>query len=102
MPKEIILYNLNDSMTDEDYFRYCKDKKAPLIRSLPACTNYSLVRISGSQKGEIPYTYVGTVEFTSVDDWKRDVASAPFQNFLKEWVPMVKDFEILSGAEVLV
>lgn len=100
MPKEIILYNLNDEVTDEEYRQYCEARKGPLIRSLPSCKDFTLVRISGSQKGETPYDYVGIVDVTSIEDWKRDAASEPFQNFLKEWVPKVKAFHILMGSEV--
>ena len=100
MPKEIILYNLKPSVTDEEYLRYCEDRKGPLIRSLPSCNDFTLVRITGSQKGEIPYAYVGIVDVTSIEEWKRDAASEPFQLFLKEWIPMVQTFHILMGSEV--
>lgn len=100
MPKEIILYNLDEAVTDEEYLRYCEEKKGPLIRDLPSCRNFSLVRIDGSQKGEIPYRYVGIVDVTSIEEWKRDAASEVFRNFLKEWIPKVKDFHILMGTEV--
>ena len=100
MAKEIILYNLKDSVTDEEYLQYCEEQKGPLIKSLPSCKDFTLVRITGSQKGEIPYAYVGIVDVTSIEEWKRDAASEPFQNFLKEWIPKVKDFHILTGSEV--
>lgn len=100
MAKEIILYNLKDSVTDEEYLHYCEEKKGPLIRSLPSCNDVTLVRVTGSQKGEIPYAYVGIVDVTSIEDWKRDAASEPFQDFLKEWLPKVKDFHILVGSAV--
>lgn len=100
MPKEIILYSLKDAVTDEEYLRYCDEKKGPLIRSLPSCKDFTLVRITGSQKGAAPYAYVGIVDVTSIEDWKRDAASEPFQDFLKEWVPKVKSFHILMGSEV--
>ena len=100
MPKEIILYTLKESVTDEEYMHYCEVRKGPLIRSLPSCKDFSLVRITGSQKGVIPYSYVGIVDVTSIEDWKKDAASEVFQVFLQEWMPMVKDFHILTGSEV--
>ena len=100
MPKEIILYNLKETVSDEDYLQYCEEKKGPLIRSLPSCTGFTLVRITGSQKGEIPYGYVGIVDVTSIEEWKRDAAGELFQNFLKEWIPKVKEFHILMGSAV--
>lgn len=100
MAKEIILYNLKDSVTDEEYLQYCEEKKGPLIRSLPSCKDFTLVRISGSLKGDSPYAYVGIVDVTSLEDWKRDAACETFQDFLKEWIPKVKDFYILMGSEI--
>lgn len=100
MAKEIILYTLKDAVTDDEYLRYCETKKGPLIRSLPSCNDFSLVRITGSQKGEIPYSYVGIVDVTSIEAWQLDAASEPFQQFLKEWMPMVQDFHILMGTAV--
>lgn len=99
MHKEIILYNLKDSVNDEAYREYCETRKGPLIRSLPSCRNFSLVRVTGSVKGVIPYAYVGIVEVTSLEEWQRDAESEPFRNFLTEWIPMVSDFHILTGAD---
>ncbi len=100
MAKEIILYNLKDSVSDAEYLQYCEEKKGPLIKCLPSCIDFTLVRITGSQKGDSPYAYVGIVDVTSIEDWKRDAASKTFQDFLKEWIPMVKDFHILMGNEI--
>lgn len=100
MAKEIILYNLKDSVTDEEYLQYCEEKKGPLISELPSCNDFTLVRISGSQQGDIPYAYVGIVDVTSIEGWKRDAAGEVFQNFLKEWIPKVKNFHILMGNEI--
>ena len=97
MAKEIILYNLKDSISDDEYLVYCKQKKGPFIRGLPSCSNFELVRIEASAKGDIPYKYLGIVDVTSPSDWRRDTASEPFQEFLKEWTQMVSDFHILMG-----
>jgi hypothetical protein len=100
MAKEIILYNLKDSVSDAEYLQYCQEKKGPLIKSLPSCIDFTLVRITASQRGDSPYAYVGIVDVTSLEDWKRDASSEAFQGFLKEWIPMVKDFHILMGNEI--
>lgn len=100
MAKEIILYNLKDSVTDEQYAEYCKTKKGPFLRSLPSCKKFSLVKIVRSQKGVIPYKYVGIFDATSAEDLMRDASTPAFQDFLKEWVPQVADFHILIGEEI--
>ncbi|MFH1113794.1 MAG: EthD family reductase [Pseudomonadota bacterium] len=101
MSKEIILYNLKDSVTDEEYKKYCEEKKGPFLQSLPSCKSFTLVKIVASKKGEIPYKYVGILDATSTADWQKDTQSEDFQKFLQEWVPKVKeDFQILMGEEV--
>ena len=100
MAREIILYNLKDSVSDDEYLEYCNQTKGPLIRGLPSCKKFELIRIGASAKGDIPYKYVGVAELTSLEDWKRDAASEPFQKFLAEWTAMVSEFHILMGAVV--
>jgi hypothetical protein len=101
MAKEIILYNLKDSVSDEEYKKYCDEKKGPFIESLPSCKSFTLVKIVASKKGVIPYKYVGILDATSTADWQKDTQSEDFQKFLEEWVPKVKDdFQILMGEEV--
>lgn len=103
MAKEIILYNLKDSVTDEEYKTYCEQKKGPFLSSLPSCKNFTLVKIIASKKGLVPYKYVGILDATSTADWQKDTQSEDFQKFLQEWVPKVKDdFQILMGEEVYV
>jgi hypothetical protein len=100
MAKEIILYNLKGTVTDEEYKKYCEEKKGPFLSSLPSCKNFTLIKIVGSKKGQIPYKYVGVIDATSLQDWQKDASSEAFQNFLKEWIPKVADFHILFGEEV--
>ena len=100
MAKEIILYNLKDSVTDEEYKQYCAEKKGPFLESLPSCKSFTLVKIVASKKGEIPYKYVGIIDATSTADWHQDTQTEAFGQFLQEWMPKVADFHILMGEEV--
>lgn len=100
MAKEIILYNLKDSVTDEEYKQYCKEKKGPFLNGLPSCKKFTLVKITASKKGEIPYKYVGIVDAISQEAWMKDIQSEAFQQFLGEWMQKVADFHILMGEEV--
>lgn len=100
MAKEIILYNLKDDVTDDDYKKYCDEEKGPFLNSLPSCKQFTLVKIVASKKGEIPYKYVGIVDATSTADWQRDASTEEFQAFLGGWLPKVADFHILMGEEV--
>ena len=101
MAKEIILYNLADNVTDEQYKDYVTREKGPLFDSLPSVKKFELVKIKGAVTGEIPYKYVGVVHVNSLDELnQKGKTTQKFQDFLKEWMPMVKNVHILYGEEI--
>jgi hypothetical protein len=101
MAKRIILYNLADNVTDEEFRDYVIKDKGPLISSLPGVKKYELVKVTSSMGGEIPYKYVGIVHVTSHDEFEQKAAKTQkYQDFLKKFRPMVKDLVMLSGEEI--
>ena len=101
MAKEIILYNLADHITDEEFKDYVTKDKGPLIESLPSVKKYTLVKITKSPTGEIPYKYVGIVDITSVDDFlQKDAQSQKYQDFRAKFQKMVSKMQILFGEEI--
>jgi len=98
MPKEVILYNLIDEVTDEEYLEYVEKEKGPFLVQLPAAKSFNLIRICDALKGVIPYKYVGVLEYTSVEEWQRDCSGEAFGNFMKTWSQKVQpDFHVLEG-----
>jgi len=101
MPKEIILYNLAEGVTEEAYLDYVKNEKGPFLAGLPSAEKFELVKIVHSAAGEIPYRYVGILHIKNMAEFQqRDAPSAAFQEFMKKWRSMVKDFHILAGEEI--
>jgi hypothetical protein len=101
MAKRIILYNLAEHVTDEQFKAYVTSEKGPLIESLPSVKKYELVRIIGAAAGKIPYKYVGIVHLKSLDEFEEKAAKTQkYQDFLKKFIPMVTDLQILSGEEI--
>lgn len=113
MAKEIILYNLRDDVTEEDYKKWCEEYKGPLLLSLDSANAFTLVKLLGGikgngQKGENPeqasppYKYVGILEASSLEDWKKDTDSAAFkEEFFPQWLKnWVADFYVLGGIDV--
>lgn len=43
MAKEIILYNLREDVTDEEYKKWCEDYKGPLLLELDSVKRFTLV-----------------------------------------------------------
>jgi len=101
MAKEIILYNLAEHVTDEQYKDYVNNEKGPLLESMSSVKKFEMVKITGAVMGEIPYKYVGIMHLTSLDDfYKKDAPSQKFQDFQTKWKTMVSDFHILFGEEI--
>ena len=101
MAKRIILYNLAKHVTEGEFKKYVTSEKGPLISGLPSVKKYQLVRITGAAAGEPPYRYAGILDVTSVDEFNQKAAKTPqYQEFLKKFVPMVTDLQILSGEEI--
>lgn len=101
MAKRIILYNLAENVTDEQFKEYVTTDKGPLISSLPAVNKYQLTKISSASQPAIPYKYVGIVDVTSIEEFDGKAGPTPeYQGFLKKFMPMVKDLLILSGEEI--
>ena len=101
MAKRIILYNLADNVTDAEFKDYVTKEKGALISGLPAVKKYELVKITGAMAGKSPYNYVGIVHLDSIEEFDQKAAPTPqYQDFLKKFMPMVKDLQILSGEEI--
>jgi hypothetical protein len=101
MAKEIILYNLAEHVSDEEYLEYVTGEKGPFLDSLSSAEKFELVKITRSASGEIPYKYVGILHLHSMDEfYDKDAPSQEFQEFMKKWQSMVSNFHILAGEEI--
>lgn len=101
MAKRIILYNLADNITEDEFKEYVLKEKGPLIESLPSVKKYELVKIENAAGKDIPYKYVGIVNLTGLEDYeKKDVLTEEYQSFLKNFVPKIKDLLVLNGEEI--
>jgi hypothetical protein len=97
MAKQIILYNLAENVTDEQYEEYVTKEKGPLLDSLSSVKKFELVRIAG----ESPYRYVGIMHLTSMEDFiQKDAPSEKFQGFMQKWLTFVSDHILLGGNEI--
>lgn len=101
MAKQIILYNLAENVTDEQYREYVISEKGPLLESLSSVQKFELVKITGSASGETPYRYVGILHLKSLTEFlQKDAPTQKFQEFQAKWSQMVSNFHILMGEEV--
>ena len=52
MPKQIILYNLLDGVSEEDYIKWCEDYKCPVMLGVKSAKRFTLPRILQGEKGD--------------------------------------------------
>ena len=101
MAKEIILYNLADNVTDEQYKDFVTKEKGPTLESLPSVKKYELVRIKGAKTGEVPFNYVGILHVENLDEfYQKGATTKEFQDLMTKLMPMFKNIHILYGEEV--
>ncbi len=86
MPKQVIAYNLADGVTKAEYQKYVDEKKDLSSSIFPR----SRLHAPGDRQRSSPFQYVA---FGDTDDPPgcRRYAVARFGEFLKEWMPKVKD-----------
>ncbi len=113
MGTSIILYNLKENVTDEEYKKWCEEYKGPLLLSLSACESFTLHRMFGGMKGNgkdgsppeetaSPFAYVGVIEVGNLAEWKENTESKVFkEDFFQQWFSKwVADFYVLVGDAV--
>ena len=97
MPKQFILYNLADGVSKEDYQKYVDEVKGPFFVNLPAVKSYTLLETVSEGS---PFQYVGIVETDDPAALQQDTQSPAFGAWLQEWMPKVKDVQMMFGMEV--
>jgi len=112
MAKENILYNLRDDVKEKDYVKWCEAYKGPLLTGLPGSKSFTLLRMMGGvqgngQKGsppsptKSPFNYIGILDTTSLEEWRKSRETKAFKEFLSQWLSKwAADFYILGGSEL--
>lgn len=113
MAKQIILYNLKDSVTEEDYIKWCESFKGPFLLSLEGAKGFTLVKMMGGLKGDgqkgiapeptaSPYKYIGIYDLNSMEDMAKARQNEEFrEKFFSRWYSdWVADFYTLGGDEI--
>jgi hypothetical protein len=102
MAKQIILYNLAEHVTDEQYREYVINEKGPLLDSMPGARKFEMVKITGSMSGKIPYKYIGIMHIEDMEKFMREaLPSKKMQDFSAKWRTMVQpEVLTLTGEEI--
>jgi len=114
MAKQIILFNLREGITEDEYLDWVKNTKAPAQLAVDAGKRFTMVKMLGAEKGapvrgeepqemESPYKYAVIMDVTSLDAWEKGMESSKelSENVFPTWMTKyVADFMAVAGDEV--
>ena len=86
MPTIVVLVNLKEGVSPEDYERWVLRSYAPVARDLPSVVDWRNHRVSGLLGSDVapPYRYVVTTEIEDMQQLGRDVAGEEMRRLLSE------------------
>jgi hypothetical protein len=86
VPTMVVLVNLKEGVSPEDYERWILESYAPAAKALPSVQDWRDYRIIGLLGSGVapPYQYVVTVEINDLEQLQQDMASEDMQGLLSE------------------
>jgi len=90
----IVCYRLKPEVTNEEYEKYFKQEKYPLVMSFPSINTFKLNRVMETLEGKGTADYVGVLEIESLASYQRDRETIEFQEFLSKWITFVEPSSI--------
>ena len=86
MPTMIVLVNLKEGVSPEDYERWVVESYAPAARKLPSVEDWRNHRVGGLLGSDAapPYRYVVTLEVSDLERLVQDMAGEEMQRLISE------------------
>jgi len=86
MPTMIVLVDLKDGVTPEEYERWLDERYVPAVLELDSVGSWQGYRVDGlvEADGEPPHEYVVSVEIKDLEQLGRDIESERMQTLLGE------------------
>ena len=86
MATMIVLVNLREGVSPEDYERWILESYAPAVRGLPSVEDWRDYRVNGLLGSDAapPYQYVVTLEVDDLEQLGLDMAGEEMQTLLSE------------------
>jgi hypothetical protein len=94
----IVLINLKDGVSPEDYERWVLESYAPAVKSLPSVEDWRDYRASGLLGSDAapPYRYVVTLEVGDVEQLGRDMQGEEMQRLFSELHELAEVTQIMA------
>ena len=100
MPTICVIYSAKDAKNADDYEKYLKQKKIPLLRSQPMIKSWNVYRIdavlepAGTQP---PYQFVGIGEVSSIEEFAKANQTPEMRAFRQEYMAYLDPAKIIGG-----
>ena len=98
MPAMIVLINLKDGVSPEDYERWILESYAPAVKNLSSVEDWRDYRGSGLLGSDAapPYRYVVTLEVVDLEQLGRDVEGEEMQRLFAELHELAEVTQIMA------
>ena len=86
MPTMIVLVDLKEGVSPEDYERWVLESYAPAVRELPSVSDWRNYKVSGLLGSDVapPHQYVVTLDVGDMEQLGRDISGEETQRLLSE------------------
>ncbi len=98
MPAMIVLVNLKEGVSPEDYERWILESYAPAAKDLPSIEDWRDYRASGLLGSDVtpPYQYVVTLEATNQEQLGRDMRGEEMQRLFSELDELAEITQVMA------
>ncbi len=89
----IVLFNLNDDQTEDEFVQWMKDNDIPVVSKLSSVTEYNLAKTVGmlGGEGDPPYQYMEIIRVSDFDKLGEEAADETIQNIGAQFQQKIRD-----------
>jgi len=89
----IVLFNLNDDQTEDEFVQWMKDNDIPVVSKLSSVTEYNLAKTVGmlGGEGEVPYKFMEIIRISDFDKLGEEAADETIQNIGAQFQQKIRD-----------
>lgn len=93
MPRIVVLFNLKEDVTPEDYESWARSTDIPTVNELKSVDRFSVYRSAGLLIGDgaPPYAYVEIIDVNDMQGFGNDVATDAMQKVAGEFQQFADD-----------
>ena len=86
----IVLFNLKEDVSPEDYEKFVAEEDAPVVRQLPSVVDMKVNRVVGTMDGApAPYQYMELITITDFEQLGADAQAQAVQEVAGKFQTMV-------------